>query len=455
MFNSIRLILLSFLVCTYTSLYSYSYYNNYHYKLGDYNFGVSAKQLSMGGVIGLNENNGGNLLYNPSALTLNNEIRAGFSGELGAVSEIVNTIDTSQSSDELFDNSYNVWDYGNFGMVFPVTKQLFIGAGVYKYLDFNYKNKHIRYYYDTSSDEYLRHSAVTLDYKGDIKKIPVGIAYDFMDILSIGVSYNMIKGEQELLSKNNVYTNRNNYYYLQKSKYSGGNINIGAYMNIGRYITVGGYYETPPKLDIKDSVKLGFDGTNFSYIGTVDRRIEYPGIIGVNLLFKANDQYNSTVCIDVLMKKFKKISQKMNAHQGEIFNNGSSIAENLKSITNSYSGSDKYPELHDVVEIYMGAEHNFRLNRKTTFPIRYGFSYQPSPYERSVTMVAISLGTGLYSRLGLKFKGGIDFGYLYSIRETIDYASGVYPPLTSNDTSSLRKIRESLSIFMISVFLHY
>lgn len=447
------LILLFISLFNFSLLSGYTYYNNYKcIGIGDYTFGINAKQLSMGTTAGLNKIGAGNLLYNPSALALFKDISLNISSELAFISEAVDTLySTDEDNEDMQNNSFNVWDYGNIGVVVPIEEFLFIGAGYYKFWDLSYENNFIIYEYDDDLERYIRTGAFRFEKDGYINKIPIGIACNLMDIVSIGVSYSLIKGNQDYFSMEDNYV-ETNYYYNRTTEINSGNLNVGVTVNLMKNLSLGGYFETAFKMKFKDSITLSWEGTNLEYTGTIERERTYPKILGINVLFKASDYYNSKFLLDIIFKNFKDIKQKVKHYKGNIFDFAAD--EELSSLTNSFSYSEVYPEIHNVIEISMGAEHIFSVNKQTRFPVRYGFLYRPSGFENDVKLIAISLGSGIHTRF-FKFKVDLDLGFLYGIRETIDYCEGKYPSFITGDTAFLRKIKESFNVFMLSLQLRY
>lgn len=440
---------------SYYHSYNSTFSNQHFFNMGDYVFGISAKQIAMGTVMGLNENGAFNLAYNPSTLMLADDIRFNSTIEFLNVSEAVETFDASYEEPDWQNNTFDVWDYKNVGLLLPVTKDVIIGAGYYRYIDLNYQNTVLVY----DSDN-VRTGVWEREKEGSINKIPLGGAINIEDVVSIGGSFNILTGEEDALVRQNSYSNTNESYHKRNSDYSANNLNIGISIYVFKNLKIGAYFETAPSFEVEDNLTLVNERTNLVYYGTMIRSVSYPQIIGVNVLFKADDFYDSTFLLDVVIKDYKSCKQKITSYKGGFFSQTSGLGY-LQSVTNTYSYqkekslSDFYASLRSIIEISIGVEHIFPINRKLKFPVRYGFLHKPSPYEKDSALTAISLGTGLKARLAKKVKGEIDFGYLYGTRDSIDYKEGAYPEFISGDTSSLRKIKESFHLFMITVGLRY
>ena len=455
-----------FSLLSFSELLSYSYYNNYYTTFGDYTFGVNARQLAMGGVMGLNENGALNLSYNPSALALSKNMIFTFSGELVSVSENIDTyISTSEDDADLQNNSFALWDWGNAGLsiAFPLGKgveSFHIGVAYTKYLDLNYNNDYIVYTLDSTIDDYIRYAGKRDQWQGQVHKMPLGAAVNIMDFLLLGVSYNIFSGEADQLSMVDIYSASNDSTYTRSSEIKAGNINLGATIKIFKNLAIGGYFETAPEMKIKDSLTLSYEGTNLEYTGIIERKITYPDIIGINFLFRANDYYDSRFLLDITLKNYKNMKYRVDKYSGDIFSISGGL-DVLQSYTNTYSYqkdtslSDTSAEVHNVVEISVGGEHLFSIDKKSKFPVRYGFLYRPSSVENDIKLIAISLGAGLHVSLPSRVMVEVDFGYMAGIRETIDYQDGKYPSMFTGDTSYLRKIKETFNIFMLSLRVKY
>ncbi|MDD5067246.1 MAG: hypothetical protein PHF84_09385 [bacterium] len=448
--------LLLLFMCVPVLVSGYSFYQDYYYTMGDPVFGVNARQLALAGSTGLIPDGAASLVNNPAYLGLNKRITFQVNAEMASVSEEVRTL-FSEDNEDLQNNSFIVWGYDNIGLSYPVADFLILGAGYYKYMDLNYQYNFYEYTFNDdlgSSGEYVRTGISRYEKKGDIKKIPIGVSADIRETLLFGFSYNVIRGSGEEFYTKDIFTNRNDPYIESDSTYRSGSISAGLVIRVTRGISLGGYFETGAEMKIDSQVRAGLESTNQQQEEKISSVIKYPSRLGLNISIQPHDAYSSSITADIRLNNWKGASVRIDDFSGDY-----PAAVTSQTDIYHYRKETRLSEvcsgLRDVLEFSFGAEHVFPMGQNVKMPVRYGFLYRPSPFSRDVQLTAVSLGAGLQLVPYRKLLMEIDFGYLYGVREVIDYQEGLYPAVLAGDSAFIRKIKENFNIFMLSITVKY
>lgn len=436
-------------------LSAYTFLNSCFPLAGDPVTGLSARQAALSAFSGLPEDGAAALLGNPAWLALNERITFSAGGEFARVSDEVHT--AYPDFNDLWNNSFSVWDYGNAGLSVPLFGFLVVGAGYYKEADINHEFLAPLYEFDDSigSDgEYVRTGVKRQNTQGALYRIPLGLAVSINDFLNFGLSAHVIRGGWETKTITDVLTNRHDPYTVVNGSCRAAAFSAGLLFHPVPYLTIGGFYETSREMKADLSMEFAYENTNAFYSSRSSVVIRHPRRAGINLAFQAGDAYDSAVWAGVTWVNWREGLLRIDDVSG-------SSTNSLRSLTNAYSFrketkfSDFYPELRDVFDISFGAEHYFPLGGEMSLPVRYGFFYRPSPVLRDAASTGISLGTGLRMRPVPGIIMQIDLSYSYASSEILDYQEGLYPPVLDGDDGYLRKIRTSINQFMLTLTLKY